>query len=51
MPTRSQITGAIHVRLGQGKPASVTFLKDNADLYEEIRGAVIKKLSSHAEKA
>ncbi|MDY7010085.1 MAG: recombinase RecA [Planctomycetota bacterium] len=35
------------VRLGQGKPAAVTFLKDNADLYEEVRGAVVEKLSSH----
>ncbi len=38
------------VRLGQGRPAAVTFLKDNADLYEEIRGAVIEKLSSHTDK-
>ncbi len=38
------------VRLGQGKPAAITFLKDNADLYEEIRAAVMEKLSSHADK-
>ncbi len=35
------------VRLGQGKPAAVAFLKDNADLYEEVRAAVVEKLSSH----
>ncbi len=39
------------VRLGQGRPATITFLKDNADLYKEIRGAVVEKLSSHADKA
>ena len=38
------------VRLGQGKPAAITFLKDNADLYEEIRAAVVEKLSSHTDK-
>lgn len=38
------------VRLGQGKPASVNFLKDNADLYQEVRGKVVEKLSSPTEK-
>ena len=39
------------VRLGQGKPQAVTFLKENADLYKEIRGTVVAKLSAPVEKA
>jgi len=50
MPVRSQITRPVRIRLGQGKPAAIAFLKDNADLYEEIRAAVVEKLSSHTDK-
>ena len=34
-------------RLGQGRNNAVAFLKDNADLQEEIRKAVIAKLAPH----
>jgi recombination protein RecA len=34
-------------RLGQGRNNAVAFLKDNADLQEEVRKAVIAKLAPH----
>jgi len=34
-------------RLGQGRNNAVAFLKDNADLQEEIRQAVLAKLAPH----
>ena len=34
-------------RLGQGRNNAVAFLKDNADLQEEVRNAVIAKLAPH----